>query len=160
MKYLRNHHHITVKSNQAQSLRNIGYYHGYKGYRFIRTPNQRIPFSSLDDVIALNKFDMQLKTTIYPKVMFIENALKSYVIEAVLHDCHSENLDTIFNKSITDYKSYTPGSQQYHKQYAKRMTLKGKINNALLRDYSNKKQTVNHFFNADNQFPSGPFSNL
>ena len=46
MKYLRNHHQISVKSNQAQSLRNIGYYHGYKGYRFIRTPNQRIPFSS------------------------------------------------------------------------------------------------------------------
>ena len=83
IKYLRNHHHITVKSNQAQSLRNIGYYHGYKGYRFIRTPNQRIPFSSLDEVIALNKFDMQLKTIIYPKVMFIENALKSYVIEAI-----------------------------------------------------------------------------
>lgn len=153
IKYLRNHHHITVKSNQAQSLRNIGYYHGYKGYHFIRTPNQRIPFSSLDEVIALNKFDMQLKTIIYPKVMFIENALKSYVIETVLHDCHSENLDTIFNKSITDYKSYTPGSQQYHKQYAKRMTLKGKINNALLRDYSNKKQTVNHFFNADQPIP-------
>lgn len=28
-------------------------------HRFIRTPNQRIPFSSLDEVIALNKFDMQ-----------------------------------------------------------------------------------------------------
>ena len=70
MKYLRNHHQISVKSNQAQSLRNIGYYHGYKGYRFIRTPNQRIPFSSLDEVIALNKFDMQLKTLIYPKVKY------------------------------------------------------------------------------------------
>ena len=62
MKYLRNHHSISVKSNQAQSLRNIGYYHGYKGYRFIRNPNSRIPFSSLDEVIALNNFDMQLKT--------------------------------------------------------------------------------------------------
>lgn len=77
MKYLRNHHHITVKSNQAQSLRNIGYYHGYKGYRFIRTPNQRIPFSFLDEVIALNKFDMQLKTTIYPKVIFSKTHLKA-----------------------------------------------------------------------------------
>ena len=55
---------------------------------------------------------MQLKTIIYPKVMFIENALKSYVIEAVLQDSNSENLDTIFNKSITAYKSYTPGSPQ------------------------------------------------
>ena len=153
MKYLRNHHQITVKSNQAQFLRNIGYYHGYKGYRFIRNPNHRIPFSSLDEVIALNKFDMQLKTTIYPKVMFIENALKSYVIEAVLQDSKSENLDVIFNKSITAYQSYAPGSKQYHKQYVKRMNLKGKINNALLRDYSNKKQTVNHFFDSDRPIP-------
>ena len=153
MKYLRNHHQISVKSNQAQSLRNIGYYHGYKGYRFIRTPNQRIPFSSLDEGIALNKFDMQLKTLIYPKVMFIENALKSYVIEAVLQDSKSENLDVVFNKSITAYQSYTPGSPQYHNQYAKRMTLKGKINNALLRDYSHQKQTVNHFFDTDRPIP-------
>lgn len=58
MKYLRNHHSIKVKVNQAQALRNIGYYHGFKGYRFIR-------------------FDMQLKTLFYPKVMFIENALIS-----------------------------------------------------------------------------------
>jgi len=153
MKYLRSRHSITVKSNQTQALRNIGYYHGYKGYRFIRTPNQRINFSSLDEIIALNKFDMQLKAMFYPKVMFIENALKSYVIESVLTDSKSENLDTIFNKSITDYKSYTPGSVRYHKQYTKRMALKSKINNALIRDYSNHKQTVNHFFDNDQTIP-------
>lgn len=153
MKYLRNHHRISVKGNQSQSLRNIGYYHGFKGYRFIRTPNNRIQFSSLDEVIALNKFDMNLKTIIYPKVMFIENALKSYVIEAVLQDSKSESLEVVFNNSITCYKSYVPGSQQYHKQYAKRMTLKEKINNALLRDYSNQKQTVNHFFDTDRTIP-------
>lgn len=153
MEYLRNHHQISVKNNQAQSLRNIGYYHGYKGYRFIRVPSQRIHFSSLDEVIALNKFDMQLKTIFYPKVMFIENALKSYVIEAVLKDSNSENLDVIFNKSITAYKAYARGNQQYHKQYAKRMALKGKINTALLRDYSNQKQTVNHFFDTDRPIP-------
>ena len=78
---------------------------------------------------------------------------KSYVIEAVLQDSKSENLDVVFNKSITAYQSYAPGSQQYHKQYAKRMTLKGKINNALLRDYSNQKQTVNHFFDTDRPIP-------
>lgn len=153
MRYLRSRHSITVKSNQTQALRNMGYYHGYKGYRFIRTPRRQISFSSLDELIALNKFDMQLKTIFYPKVMFIENALKSYVIESILADCKSENLDTIFNKSITDYQSYTPGSEQYRKQYTKRMNLKGKINNALVRDYSNHKQTVNHFFDNDRSIP-------
>ena len=34
MKYLRIKHNIAVKSNQAQDLRNMGYYHGFKGYRF------------------------------------------------------------------------------------------------------------------------------
>lgn len=109
MKYLRKHHSVAVKSNQAQALRNIGYYHGYKGYRFIRQPRQRISFTSLDEVIALNSFDMQLKTLFYPKVMFIENALKSYVIESVLLDSKSENLDVIFNRSITNFESLTLG---------------------------------------------------
>lgn len=153
MKYLRTKHNIIVKSNQSQALRNMGYYHGFKGYRFIRMPGQRITFSSLDEVIALNKFDMQLKALFYPKVMFIENALKSYVIEATLKNAGSENFDTIFNKSITDYQSYIPGSDMYHKQYAKRMMLKGKINGALLRDYSNNKKTVNHFFDTDKAIP-------
>lgn len=140
MKYLRTKHHIAVKSNQAQDLRNMGYYHGFKGYRFIRIPSQRISFTSLDEIIALNKFDMHLKALFYPKVMFIENALKSYVIESTLKNAKSENLDVIFNKSITDYRSYTPGSDMYHKQYAKRMMLKGKINSALIRDYGNNKK--------------------
>ena len=43
-------------------------------------------------LIALNKYDMQLKTILYPKVMFIENALKSYVIETLLLDSKSEKL--------------------------------------------------------------------
>ena len=96
MKYLRNTHHINVKSSQTQALRNMGYYHGFKGYRFIRVPSQRISFTSLDEIIALNKFDMKLKALFYPKVMFIENALKIYVIESTLKNAKSENLVLFF----------------------------------------------------------------
>ena len=107
MKYLRNTHHINVKSSQTQALRNIGYYHGFKGYRFIREDTNKVNFTSLDEIIALNKYDMQLKTVLYPKVMFIENALKSYVIEALLSHSKSENFDVIYNKSLTAYKSFS-----------------------------------------------------
>lgn len=152
MGYLRNTHHINVKSSQKQALRNMGYYHGFKGYRFIREDTNRINFSSLDEVIALNKYDMQLKTVLYPKVMFIENALKSYVIEALLEDSKSENFDVIYNKSLTSYRSHTPGSRAYKNEYTKRMNLKGKINAALVRDY-NKRSVVAHFFNNDITIP-------
>ncbi len=152
MKYLRNAHHIDVKSSQTQSLRNIGYYHGFKGYRFIREDTNKIIFTSLDEVIALNKFDMQLKTALYPKVMYIENALKSYVIEALLADSKSENFDVIYAKSLTAYKNHTPGSDEYKKAYVKRMKLKGKIDTALIRDYE-KRSVVAHFFNNDINIP-------
>ena len=152
MKYLRNRHHIHVKSSQTQALRNMGYYHGFKGYRFIRKDTNRVNFTSLDEVIALNKYDMQLKTVLYPKVMFIENALKSYVIEALLADSKSENFDVIYNKSLTAYRNHTPGSRAYKTEYTKRMNLKGKINTALVRDYK-KRSVVAHFFNNDITIP-------
>ena len=47
MKYLRNTHHINVKSSQTQALRNMGYYHGFKGYRFIREDTNRVNFTSI-----------------------------------------------------------------------------------------------------------------
>lgn len=152
MKYLRNTHHIAVKSSQKQSLRNMGYYHGFKGYRFIREDTKRVNFTSLDELIALNRYDMQLKTLLYPKVMFIENALKSYVIEALLEDSKSENFDVIYNNSLTAYRNHTPGSRTYKSEYTKRMNLKGKINAALVRDY-NKRSVVAHFFNNDITIP-------
>lgn len=55
MKYLRNTHHINIKSSQTQALRNIGYYHGFKGYRFIREDTNKVNFTSLDEIIASNE---------------------------------------------------------------------------------------------------------
>ena len=49
MKYLRNNHNIKINgSTDKQKLKCVGYYHGYKGYRYIKKPNNRINFSSFD----------------------------------------------------------------------------------------------------------------
>lgn len=153
MRYLRNHHHISIKSSQAQSLRNIGYYHGYKGYRFIRESNRRIPFQTFDELLAINTFDMQLKALLYPHIMLIETALKSYVIEAILDDAHSESLHTIFTNSITHYKTFQQGSTAYKKAFSKRMALRSSINATLRKNYDNNNQVVNHFFDKDRDIP-------
>lgn len=152
MKYLRKKHNIQVKSSQTQSLRNMGYYHGFKGYRFVRNSNDKIKFATLDEIIALNRFDMQLKAILYPNVMFIENAAKSYVIEALLNDSKSDNFEDIYNHSLVEYRNHTPGSRAYKTAYMKRMNLKGKINSVLVRDY-NKRNVVAHFFNNDINIP-------
>ena len=120
--YLKNTHSIKISKAQERDLRNIGYYHGFKGYRFIRNSANKIAFTDLKEITTLNKFDssrsghiprrlrrnkgvcvvcescertiprtlasrfvhLDLKSIIYPKIMFIETALKSYFIESVL----------------------------------------------------------------------------
>lgn len=40
-----------------KELRNIGYYHGYKGYRFIASHNNRILYTDFNEILAINNFD-------------------------------------------------------------------------------------------------------
>ncbi|MBQ5432834.1 MAG: Abi family protein, partial [Treponema sp.] len=65
--HLKNKHNLPVQDNQLQDLRNIGYYHGYKGYRFIRKANNPIKFTAFSQIVLLNNFDMQLKGLVRPR---------------------------------------------------------------------------------------------
>lgn len=76
MKHLRANGVDISGSAQKRKLKNLGYYHGYKGYRFADTAGNRLDITSFNDVVLLNEFDMQLKTLFYPKLLFIETALK------------------------------------------------------------------------------------
>lgn len=90
--------------------------------------------------------------------MFIENALKSYAIEAVLQDAKSENLDDIFEKLITEYRFLKKDSMAYHNSYSKRMALKVKINNALINSYNHSSNDiVNHFLIQTKIFQFGKY---
>lgn len=151
--HLKNYHSIQIAKSQERDLRNIGYYHGYKGYRFIRDASNKIAFSNLKEITTLNKFDLDLKSLMYPKIMFIETALKSYFIESVLDDAKSEEMSIIYSKTVTDYKTYQKGSKSYRNAFRKRMNLQMKIDSALIRDYQKGKEIENHFFNNDRLIP-------
>ena len=69
MRYLRDVQNININGSvQKRKLRNLGYYHGYKGYRYIRNKSNPINFTDFNQIIALNKFDMELKSLFYPKI--------------------------------------------------------------------------------------------
>ena len=54
MKYLREKHNISIEGTKdKKNLKNIGYYHGYKGYRYINNPQNRINLSSFDEIVLL-----------------------------------------------------------------------------------------------------------
>ena len=61
MKYLREKHHIQIKgSSHKKQLKNVGYYHGYKGYRYIKKPNNRIKFNNFDEILSIIDFDKKI----------------------------------------------------------------------------------------------------
>jgi len=61
IKYLREKHHIQIKgSNHKKQLKNVGYYHRYKGYRYIKKPNNRIKFNNFDEILSIIDFDKKI----------------------------------------------------------------------------------------------------
>lgn len=154
MKHLRDFHNIDIKgSNHKRKLRNYGYFHGFKGYRYIKNPVNKINYNDFDEIIAFNDFDLELKSMFYPQIMFIETALKNYVLEEVLIASQSNNFEDIFKQQLTYYKSFTISSNRYKKQLQKRLRLRNQFYSTISRDYSNDKKLIQHFYHTDKILP-------
>ena len=92
MKYLREEKGMSIYgSSQKRKLKIIGYYHGYKGYRFIRRPSNRIVYADFEELLSVYDFDSQIKALLYPPVMLIETALKNYVLDVIVGMTCSES---------------------------------------------------------------------
>lgn len=154
MKYLRNNHNIKINgSTDKQKLKSVGYYHGYKGYRYIKKPNNRINFSSFDEIMSIIDFDNKVKSILYPQVMFIETALKSYVLEMIIQEGKTESFSEIYSKIMTGYKSYPTQGEQYKKAYKKRLDTYNRIHMAIASAFSADNNIVSHYLKNDENVP-------
>ena len=70
--------------------------------------------------MAIVEFDNKLKTLLYPQVMFIETALKSYALEIIVKIGKKENFSEIYLNIMTDYKAYSNQDEKYKKSYKKK----------------------------------------
>lgn len=114
MRYLREEKGISISgSSQKRKLMNIGYYHGYKGYRYIGKASNSIHYTNFDELMAVYEFDAQLKALFYPYVMQIETALKSYVLEVVVSQVNSDSFIDVYNKLLDNYKAFSTAGSVY-----------------------------------------------
>lgn len=152
MSTLRNDKHIKIGGSlQKKKLRYMGYFHGYKGYRYCNSPTALLPYSDFNEIQAVYDFDMKIKSIIYPQIMFLETAIKNYALECTLNDCKSKRFADIFANSLTNYKSFSIGSGKYTEAMAKRLKLREHIYSTISRDY--KKSLVNHYYDKDEPVP-------
>ena len=85
MKYLRENHNMIINgSKDKRNLINMGYYHGYKGYRYINSPQNRINFMEFNEIVSVVNIDSKLKRLLYPQLMLVETISKNIVLISVL----------------------------------------------------------------------------
>lgn len=152
MMHLREQGVSIAGSNQKRKLRNIGYYHGYKGLRFAGEATSRLPIDDFTQVATLYAMDTQIKTLLYPHVMAIETALKNYTLEAVLAQASSEDFDEIFKTCLTAYRGYAPGSSNYKKSWANRLRLRQTIDGLISREQE-RRPYFKHFRDQGRAIP-------
>ena len=154
MKYLREKHNIDINGSlDKQHLKSVGYYHGYKGYRYIKKPSNKLSFSNFNEIMAVIDFDNKLKALLYPQVMFIETAIKSYALEIIIQEGKTENFSEIYTNLMTDYKSYSNQSENYKNAYKKRLDTFNRIQNVIATSYASDNNIVSHYLKNDESIP-------
>lgn len=153
MAYMRKSKGIKIEgSTQKRKLRYMGYFHGYKGYRFYGRPTNLFNYTTFNELQAVYSFDMDLKTLMYPKIMFLETTTKNYALEVILKRANSRRFADIYSKLLTNYKTFPIGNNKYKNAIDKRLKLRNKVYSAISRDYGNRF-VVNHYYDKDQPLP-------
>lgn len=136
-------------SAEKQQLLLIGYFHGYKGYRYTQTPENRIPFSGFSQLVSIVDFDSEIKAALYRPVMQLETALKSIATEEILKAAQSESLNIIMEKLM-----HAEGHKKASDYRKRKYQVRDMIHASLTEAYSNKRgHIVSHYYNADKGVP-------
>ena len=149
MKHLRRSGIDIYGSHHKRQLLNTGYFHGYKGYRFYKTSNNKLPFQTYNEVLATIQYDSTLKSLLYGKIMYIETAVKNIVLGCILEASHSESLQEMCNNVVSGYhnapSTYT--SDQKKKCQQNKLDLQKTIQSNLAYAYNKGNKKITHFYN-------------
>ncbi|WP_164489653.1 Abi family protein [Rummeliibacillus sp. TYF005] len=152
MRHLRDDNGIDISgSRQKKELLSIGYYHGYKGYRFIKVSTNPIGYNDFDEVLAVYNFDMNLKTLLYPNIMAVETALKNYTLDTLV-SFGNLDLETAFNNFLNDYRSHSSSDTAYKTKLKSYLSLRSKIDGAISHYYK-KHDAIKHFLHNGQPIP-------
>ena len=167
MKYLRDEKGMSISgSAQKRKLKNIGYYHGYKGYRYINKPGNQVSYATFDQLVSVYDFDTQVKTLLYPHVMYIETAIKNHVLDVVVSEVNSDNFIVIYNTLLDDYKRFSTAGKTYPNTKARkaaeekfkralkrRLELRNRIYRVQTEAFSNDNRIAKHYVGKDQALP-------
>ena len=153
MKYLREKKNIQITgSNQKTKLLSIGYYHGYKGYRFYGQQKKQFNIKNFSEIEALYTFDMNAKALFYPQIMNIETSLKNHVLQVIVEAGKSEKFSEIFDSVLNRHKDYPHNHTNYIDIQTNRLNLRSRLYKDLAEKYP-YNNIVKHFYDKKDVTP-------
>lgn len=149
MRHLRENGISINGEKQKRQLINTGYFHGYKGYRFFGDSQRKLPFKNYEEVIATIKYDSDLKTLFYGKIMFIETAVKNIALDSILVNADSECITDMYEKVVSSYNNAPSNAteEQKRKMQQNKLNLQNTIQSNLMHAYKKNNPKITHFYN-------------
>lgn len=152
MRHIRQSHKIKIEgSSQKRTLRNIGYYHGYKAYRFVRKKNNLLSFTTFDEIKKTYNFDNTLKALLYPEVMKVETAINNYTLEVLVTDSDIY-MDSIFKQKLNHFDDFPKNSKEYKKEMGKFLNLRRNMEGTIANNYT-KSSIIQHYVHQNKSIP-------
>lgn len=149
MRHLRSNGIAIGGGKEKRQLRNTGYFHGYKGYRFFKTSSTKLAFTSYEEVYATIQYDSKLKELFYGKMMFIETAVKSISLECILNEAKSENIQDVYDRVVSSFKNAPAHAdlQEKKKLQQNKLNLQDMVQGYLAKAYREGNPKITHFYN-------------
>lgn len=150
MKHIRSSHGMTIEgSYHKKILLRMGYYHGYKGYRFHRERENLFSFSQFDEIIAIYHFDTALKNLLFSPLVSIETTIKNYILDELVSSSNP-TFESIYSEKLTDYHRFTDRDRM--KILNNRLNLQKNIHSSVHMNYG-KNKMVTHKINSGEAIP-------
>lgn len=153
MAHMRERHNIKISGNSSRrDLLNMGYYHGYKAYRFVRGKENRLEITEFSQIKAVYDFDLGLKTLFFPTLIRMETALKNRVLDYIVSD-NSVEIEVIYNDKLNDFSAKKPGTGKYKEKVKKKLNFRAKMDGTIAYYYGNGNPSIQHFFHNNKPVP-------
>lgn len=157
MRHIRSEHKIKIwGSSDKKELLKMGYFHGYKAYRFNKDEQHKFSLDNFQEIKYIYQFDNELKSLFYSPIMQLETMLKNYTISVIVSEGPTD-FESIYKNQLTRYnevdenKSPQKNKKDAKKRLKSRLELKGKFDDAIARNYGDEK--VHHYLSNGKSLP-------
>lgn len=141
MKHIRNSGIDIGGTAQKRHLLLQGYFHGYKGYRYCKVPQNILPFTAYSQIKAVIEFDESLKAIMYQPLMQLEAAIKSIACDKIVTAANANAFSEIYESLMTLADK------------TKRLKVRDAIYATMTKRYTSGSRIVKHYYDKDEYVP-------